>query len=172
MDNNWPLQRDLATFYGNPDTNHDGSPDTVWEARNLVLVTPPFRIVAAWDVSKVLRGVRVHARVAPSLDRVYNDVWTRFGRSQSRIEATGFHLCGGGYSFRMKRGGTTLSTHSYGCAVDHNPAANPMGIVWRAGHNMMALEIVDAFESEKWVWGGRWQGRSADAMHFQAARVQ
>jgi hypothetical protein len=31
--------------------------------------------------------------------------------------------------------------------------------------------IVQAFEAEGWVWGGRWSGRSIDAMHFQACTV-
>lgn len=77
---------------------------------------------------------------------------------------------GGTWQWRTIARSRSLSTHSWGIAIDLNPErteywrwkypAHP--IEWK---NRTPQEIVDAFEAEGFVWGGRWL--HYDTMHFE-----
>lgn len=167
--NNWPLQKDAAQFYGNPDVDGNGEPDRTWEDANLVRVTPPWQMVLAWDVSKPVKQIRVHKRCAESLQRVLGVIWAHAGASQDQIERSRLHLFGGCYSFRLMRGSHLLSMHSYGCAIDLDPEVNYLGRTYYPHTGMMPEIAIEAFVAEGWTWGGRWT--RPDAQHFQAAKV-
>jgi hypothetical protein len=77
------------------------------------------------------------------------------------------HLTGGVYNFRQISGSARLSLHSYGAAIDLDPAGNPLGRAWLADAGMMPLPVVAIFEAAEWKWGGRFKSRK-DCMHFQA----
>lgn len=162
----WPLQRDCAIFYGNPDANGDGVPDRAWEDANLVTINPRWPMWLAWDIKVPVRSIRVHRKCSESLGRILDALASHYVTTE-QIEQAGLHLYGGAYNFRLMRGSTKLSMHSYGCAIDLDPAHNQLGKSWRAG--MIPKEVVNAFEHEGWVWGGTWS--RPDAQHFQAARV-
>lgn len=165
----WPRQNEMKAFYGNPDSDADGAADRAWEDANLVRITPAFDMILAWDPSVKLKSIRIHRRCSESLTRILYQIAHDFPTQQAR-EAAGVHLFGGSYSFRMKRGGTTLSTHSFGCAIDLNPAGNPMGKPWKPLKGMLPQLVIAAFKEEGWVWGGDWKN-NPDPMHFQAARL-
>jgi hypothetical protein len=154
---NWPLQKDCDTFYGNP-RGAAGKPSAAWESANLVLVKCPW--VLRYDGTPV-KGLRVHKKCAESLKRVLAAIWDRLGHSQAEIDRIGMSIYGGGYNFRKMRGGSALSMHSWGCALDFDPARNGMGDTTPN----MDLRVVEEFEREGWEWGGHWK----DGMHFQAA---
>ncbi|MVA24526.1 M15 family metallopeptidase [Agrobacterium vitis] len=166
---NWPQQSAAADFYGAnlKITKGVAGPDPVWEKANLVTVALPWKAVASWDRTISIKSLRVHRLVAESLTRVLNRIWEAFGRSQKAIEAAGMHLIGGGYNWRQMRGKARLSMHALGCAVDFDPARNGLGDPTPE----MDQRVVEAFEVEGWVWGGRWSPQSRDGMHFQAAIV-
>jgi hypothetical protein len=69
----------------------------------------------------------------------------------------------------MMRGSHALSMHSYGCAVDFDPARNAFHNRHPSFGTPANRYVVEAFAAEGWVWGGQW--RDPDGMHFQAARV-
>ena len=163
----WPLQSQCRSFYGNPVTTKKGAPcaDADWEAKNLVTVLIPWRCHASWDVNLRIRTLRVHRLCAQSLERALLAIWMACGQSQAEIDRIGMSSVGGGYNFRLMRGGNSLSMHSYGCAVDFDPARNGLGDPTPA----MDRRVIDAFAAEGWVWGGQWKQK--DGMHFQAARV-
>ena len=167
----WPKEGmpEFEAFYGDPDGDNNGDPDRAWEEANLVRVKARWRMVASWDTNLAITSIRVHWRCAESLSRVLDAIALRFS-TQKAIEEARMHLFGGGYNFRLKRNGNSLSTHSYGCAVDFDPARNGLGKPWKANTGMMDLAVVEAFKAEGWVWGGDWS--TADAMHFQAARTR
>lgn len=154
----WPSQSNVSSFYGKPDGT------ATWEAANLVSIIPPFRVT--YD-GKPVRSIRIHRKCAASLRRVYASIWEAYDHDQTALDETGFTKFGGSYNFRKKRGGNSLSMHSYGCAVDHDPAANAMGNPSPsfATHPL----ILAAFAREGWEWGGDWTGKSRDGMHWQAA---
>jgi hypothetical protein len=71
---------------------------------------------------------------------------------------------GGGFNFRTKRGGGSVSLHAWGIAWDFDPENNALGT-----KGTMDAGIVEIFESRGFFWGGRFKGRK-DPMHFQFAR--
>jgi hypothetical protein len=79
---------------------------------------------------------------------------------------------GGGYARRTIAGTERLSAHAYGIAIDINPRR---AAYWRRSMRGGAKSvpasaipdqaIVDAFEAEGFIWGGRWY--HVDTMHFE-----
>ena len=77
---------------------------------------------------------------------------------------------GGTWQWRTIARSNSLSTHSWGIALDLNPekteywrwAIPRKPIKWK---NRTPQAIVDAFEAEGFVWGGRWL--HYDTMHFE-----
>lgn len=161
---NWPLQKDCDTFYGNP-RGANGRASPKWESANLVYVKAPF--VITYDGQPLSKGLRVHRKVADSLRRILAKIWDAAGRDQKVVDHWGISKTAGGYNYRLKRGGSSLSMHSYGCAVDFDPANNGMGDT--TPRFAQFPEVCAAFESEGWEWGGSWSGSSCDGMHWQAA---
>jgi hypothetical protein len=166
----WPHQDrvSMSRFYGNPDANGDGVPDRAWEDANLVAIKPPYEMVLAWAPLTVVKTIRVHRKAAESLSRILAAILAHYG-TQEAIEDARMHLYGGCYMFRLMRGGSQLSIHSWGGAIDLDPAFNSFGKPYDASKMMMPHPVIDAFAAEGWVWGGRWG--KPDAMHFQAATI-
>lgn len=155
----WPLQKECDAFFGNPRGANDNA-SAAWESKNLTSVKCPWVLRYA---GKPVSGIRVHKKVAASLERVLKAIWDRVGHNQSEIDRIGMSVYGGGYNFRAMRGGTSLSMHSYGCAVDFDPANNGLG----DKTPKMDRRVIEEFEREGWEWGGHWS--RPDGMHFQAA---
>lgn len=164
----WPNQRDVATYYGNPDPAGNGVPDRAWEDANLTRIVPPYRMVLAWAEGTPVKSILIHKKCAESLSRVLGLIQAIYV-TQAKIEEARMHLYGGAYNFRLKRGGTTLSMHSYGCAIDLDPDNNRFGRVWRDKAGMMPKAVIDIFQAEGWTSGAFWS--YPDPMHFQLATV-
>lgn len=163
--NIWPKQSECANFYGNPDPRHEGVPFRLWENENIIKIVPPWRMVLAWSPKDRLSTIRIHRKCAHSLSTVLNDIFDAYERKQEKIETVGLHLYGGAYNFRMMRGSTRLSMHSYGCAIDIDPEHNQFG----DAHGRMPQDVVALFRAQGWTWGGTWS--KPDAQHFQAATL-
>jgi hypothetical protein len=161
----WPLQSQCDTFYGNP-RGRNGLASAAWEKANLVQVVPPFRMTYAGNP---IKSVRIHKKCSESFSRVLAAIWVAADKNQKTVDAWGVSIYGGAYNFRLMRGGNSLSMHSWGCAIDLDPARNAFHD--QSGHFHDVPQVVKAFEDEGWTWGGRWSGRSCDMMHFQAAQV-
>lgn len=78
---------------------------------------------------------------------------------------------GGGFNWRVIAGTTQLSVHSFGAAVDINV---DFSNYWRWADvnakpipfkNRIPLEVVELFEAQGFIWGGRWY--HYDTMHFE-----
>lgn len=168
--NAWPHETDVAKFYGNPDANGDGRPDPVWERENLTRVTPPWKMIAAWPPFTPIRLFWIHKKCAPALTTALQTIFDEFDRDQAKIEDAHLHRFGGAYNFRRMRGAERLSMHSYGCAIDLDPAANPLGKAYVGNGTMMHLKAIAAFRSVGAEWGGDWH--RPDCQHFQFARTK
>jgi hypothetical protein len=113
----------------------------------------------------VLKAISVNKVCAPSLTRVLTAVFDYYGNDPEKIAAYGMNLYGGAYNYRLKKGGSSLSVHSWGAAIDLDPEHNAFG-----GHSRrMPIAVVNAFKAEGWIWGGDWH-QPADPMHFQATQ--
>lgn len=165
----WPLQSDAAAMnklYGNPDANGDGAPDPSWAAKYLTTIVPPYRMVLDWDRKVAVKRITVNKGCAAALLAALTGIRDLYG-SQAAIEAAGLHLFAGVYNFRPIRGGKALSTHARACGIDLNPGKNRQGTA-----GSMPPSVVAIFDAQGATWGGRWAGKSKDAMHFQFARVK
>ena len=69
----------------------------------------------------------------------------------------------GCFCIRGKKGGSGLSVHAWGLALDFNAALNPFG-----GHPTFSDDWVTCFAQAGFEWGGLWRPDSLrDGMHFQ-----
>lgn len=81
------------------------------------------------------------------------------------------------FNYRFIHGTNRLSYHSYGRAIDINPAINPYiqndGIIVPLGVHYdptrpgtITAEVASLFKSRGWEWGGDWKTEK-DWQHFQ-----
>lgn len=73
----------------------------------------------------------------------------------------------GCYRFRLIRGGTQPSLHSWAAALDFNAARYPLGTE-PDPKDPFVREVVPVFKERGWVWGGDFS--RPDPMHFQATK--
>jgi hypothetical protein len=141
-----------------------------------VRVEPLFRATygaSSADVSAALVKVRFaghtvlfHRRAAAALSRVSArlDGLVRSDPSLGRY----VRELGGTFSARAIAGTDRTSAHSWGIAIDIDTSQSDywrnaaVPLVWR---NRIPASIVTAFESEGFIWGGRWF--HFDTMHFE-----
>jgi hypothetical protein len=174
---------EVNATYGKPYMFLQEKMSQEWHDANIVSFSPPFPMYTAWEPYVQVRSISIHRLVKPMLESALREVYAsarliikhKYGFDHSTawfdemtmqlLKALNLDKYGGGFNYRLKRGGTSLSTHSYGIAIDLDPAHNAMGSTKYA----MPLWVVKIFEKRGFVWGGRWRGRSKDAMHFQLA---
>jgi hypothetical protein len=133
----------------------DHTLDSRWQTEFLARIVLPFPMTLCWDHSQTLSAITCHKLLATSFTGVFN----RIQSSGLQSKVTSF---GGCFSFRSQRTGTKLSTHAWGIAIDLNPETNAQGT---AGD--MDAGLISIFRDAGFKWGGDWQGRSRDPMHFQ-----
>jgi len=170
---NWPSQYppEVSNFYGNP-VGADGQESQVWVHEYIIQVPCVYPMV--WDLDPPDRGkpvpyMRVNKKCADSLVRCFQAILAAYPNQNDREK---FHLnwWGGCFNFRAMQGGHSLSVHSYGIAIDLAPTWNQQHKPYDPA-TMLPMNVVNIFEAEGWVWGGRWSAASIDCMHFQAAHL-
>jgi len=162
---NWPKQIDCDIFYGNP-RGRNGVASQKWELENLVPVIPPYQMFYA---GKPIKSFRMHKKCAAPTVLALQAILEATKGSVNLLTESGANVFGGSYNFRLMRNGTKLSMHSWGCALDLDPANNGLGDT--TPKITKYPFIIKAFEDQGAVWGGRWAGSSCDGMHFQFARL-
>ncbi len=150
------LDQILATYgdiftYVHPDKTLDPR----WQTDFLQRISLPFPVKLSWDPARTVSQITCHKRIGSIFAEV-------FGRIQSAGLEEQITSFGGCFSFRPQRTGTKLSAHAWGIAIDLNPDTNGQGT---AGN--MDSGVVGIFRDAGFEWGGGWQGRSCDPMHFQ-----
>ena len=145
----------LTTTFGDPlaYVNNKGE----WERR----------VLATRNLVKPLR----YAYGAVAVDRVRAHLWVVGHLADTLmlclidgVPVERLHY-GGCYSWRPKRTNSELSTHTWGIAVDLEPAANPMGKPWVDDGAMLHPTIVKVFLDMGWTWGNDFP--THDVMHWQ-----
>jgi hypothetical protein len=122
-----------------------------------------------------VKRIAVHRKCAHSLAHIL-DVISSIKLSETGTAgysltkpAAPFQNYSGAFNYRLMRGGSRLSMHSYGCAIDLDAEHNGFGQQPKPPGFTRIHPVVRAFEQAGWVWGGHWS--KPDPMHFQAARV-
>jgi hypothetical protein len=173
MTHPWPSQSDVLRYkspYGDPRSREGSVASAAWERANLTYIAPPF----AMRMGEIrITRIRIHKHCAASLARVLADIHRAANGQPETLRIWGVTEFGGAYNFRPMRGLTTLSMHSFGCAIDLDPARNGLGDSTPHFANVPAVR--EAFRREGWTWGGDWDGdgsttdqRRHDGMHWQA----
>jgi hypothetical protein len=161
----WPRQSGLSAFFG----PHGGIDYAPTPPPPLTNVPCPWPLKIAWNLRQTRGHLRVHEKVADSLAEVLERVHAHYGETE--IERLGLNLFGGDYVARRMRGGTSMSMHSWGIAIDFDPANNQLK--WgRDRARLAGADYADwwrIWEDEGWLSLGR--ARNYDWMHVQAARL-
>tara|TARA_R110000868_G_scaffold67860_1_gene200951 strand:+ start:362 stop:829 length:468 start_codon:yes stop_codon:yes gene_type:complete len=93
-------------------------------AEYLVTLTLPYPMRLAWDLETSVTKMRVHKLVKDNFEAVFNDLLKEYG--YVKIKELGIDLFGGCFAYRKMRGGTSWSKHSWGIAIDLDPARNQL----------------------------------------------
>jgi hypothetical protein len=163
----WPKRADAESFYGTHTLGPDGLPTQEWQEDHLILMPVPFPLRLAWQPTTTVRRIRCHVKAAISLEHILHAILAHYGGDPEKVRAARMDLFGGCYEFRRARGGSQLSMHAWGAAIDLDPERNELGVPWKPGTGMMPQAVVEIFESAGWTWGGGW--KRPDPMHFEAA---
>lgn len=136
-----------------PYITSDGTLLPDWERHQLGIAKLARPLPLGWDKTVKVTRLRCHRLLVPLVEAIFE-----------AIDEQGLypllHTFDGCFNYRAQRGGAKLSTHAWGIAFDLNAATNRMG---EAGD--MSLQLVRVFESQGFVWGGRFT--RPDSMHFQ-----
>jgi hypothetical protein len=158
----WPPEKipDLNLFYGDP-RGANGTPNLSWESRNLTFWEPPYPMFYSDGKMTPLRHLRVHNKCVGTFDAAFKDVLATLGLNY--IKEFRLDISGGTYCYRLERGGSRLSVHSWGCAIDMDPGHNPFPTQWKPG--MIDYKFVEIMLKHGFCWRGA--GHDIDPMHFQ-----
>jgi len=105
-------------------------------------------------------------RVDQALQAVSDELMSTASSYRDFLQASG-----GTFNWRVIAGTDRLSVHSFGAAIDINPA---VASYWRwrdqgdgvvSYHNNIPIAIVEVFERHGFIWGGKWY--HYDTMHFE-----
>jgi hypothetical protein len=153
-----------------------GNPD------NFTVITVPYPMRIAWDPAKITSRMQCHKLAAHAFMDVFNDILTEYG--VPKIRELGIDLFGGCVNFRPMRGtekkyeealkakntklaATYLSKHSWGTAIDLDPARNTLKQNSKTAQFAKPeyTKMNDIFYSHGFVGLGREENR--DWMHFE-----
>lgn len=152
----WPRQADCERFYGPAGTHQ-------------VMLHLPFTMRLAWDTTVRISRFSCHEKVHDAFLKVFQDALSEYG--EARLEELRLDLFGGCLNVRKMRGGTQMSMHSWGIAIDLDPERNMLKMSKREA--AFARPEYEPFwrivEGQGLVSLGR--VRDFDWMHFQAARL-
>lgn len=156
----WPKDTMAAkiAFYGDPRGPH-GVNET-WYSNNVVRVIPPWKMFYA---GKPIASIAFHKKCAPALKAALDEIWNVCGKDQAAIAKVGLQEYGGSFAYRLIRGSSAISNHSFAIAIDLAPSGNALGVT----KGKMPMFAVKAFDNQGFRWGGRYSGRK-DWMHFEA----
>lgn len=139
----------LRAFYGDP-------------AESLLadFVCPPeFRYEG-----RLLVRHRCHRMLTERLETALQEISDTLGPARWMTEGWGEYA--GCWSHRFRRGGSGLSTHAWGIAIDLAPGRN----AWRSTSRSLSDRGIDIMEAYGFLSAGRAWG--TDWMHFQAAKFR
>lgn len=155
----WPKDTMAAkiAFYGDPRGPHGVNES--WYSNNIVRVVPPYKMTYA---GKPIASISFHKKCSAALLAALTAVWEGSGKSMATIQKYGLQEFGGSFNYRLIRGSSNLSNHSFGIAIDISPTQNPLG----SRRGTMPPFAVKAFKDQGSRWGGNFRGR-VDSMHME-----
>ena len=150
----------LNEFYGDP-RGRNGNASPKWYSANMVKWVPPYQIYYSDGKKTPFKFLMVHQKCLQTFQTAYTDVLKHIGQEQ--ISKLRLDISGGAFCYRLERGGSSLSVHSWGCAIDMDPAHNPFPHKWKQGG--IDPTFCQIMESHGFWWRG--ENNDIDPMHFQ-----
>lgn len=133
---------------------------------NIVSMPLPYPMRLAWDTHTSVTKISCHKKLVPVLTKIFKELLAYYGIE--KIKSLGIDLYGGCFNYRLMRGSTkTLSVHSWGAAIDLDPARNQLKETSATARfaRKEYKPMLDIFEANGFYSLGRYQNR--DFMHFQ-----
>ena len=133
---------------------------------NFTIINLPYPMRIAWDISKSVTRMQCHKLVANDFTNVFNQLLQAYGLSE--LQRLGIDLFGGCVNIRKMRGSTTKwSRHSWGIAIDLDPARNGLKTKWQSSQFSKPEynEMLDIFYNNGFINYGL--DKNYDSMHFE-----
>jgi len=133
----------------------------------LVTIQLPYPMRLAWDLKVKVTKITCHRLVADKLTAIFKDLLAHYGYDE--LERLGIDLYGGCFNFRAMRGGSEWSRHSWGIAIDLDPARNQLHETKRTARFARPeyKPMIDIFYKHGFVSLG--MEKNYDWMHFEIA---
>ena len=88
----------------------------------LTVIQLPYPMRLAWDLDYKVTRMSCHKAIADKFLAVFNDLLNHYGYEE--IVKLGIDKFGGCFNYRKMRNGYSWSLHSWGIAIDLDPARN------------------------------------------------
>ncbi|CAB5224157.1 D-alanyl-D-alanine carboxypeptidase [uncultured Caudovirales phage] len=144
-------------------TNKYGIPSKNPSYLTTLILPYPMRL--AWDKSIKVNKIQCHKLIHDNLQNVFKDILAHY--SYDKIVELGIDLFGGCFNFRTMRGGTEVSRHSWGIAIDLDPERNQLKETSKTARfaRIEYKPMIDIFYKYGFVSLGR--EKNYDFMHFE-----
>jgi len=131
----------------------------------LTVIQLPYPMRLAWDLDVKVTRMSCHKDVADKFLAVFNDLLCHYGYDE--IVRLGIDLFGGCFNYRRMRGGSSWSLHSWGIAIDLDPARNKLKESKRTARFARPeyKPMIDIFYKHGFISLG--VERNFDFMHFE-----
>jgi hypothetical protein len=150
------MSQKVISKYGTPNENGTGY---------IVTIDLPYPMRLAWDKSVRVTKMRCHKLVADQFTAIFKEILATYGLA--KIQELGIDLFGGCFNYRKMRGGSSLSMHSWGIAIDLDPERNKLKETSATARFARPeyKAMIDIFYKHGFISLGREQNR--DFMHFE-----
>lgn len=133
---------------------------------NFTVIDLPYPMRIAWDTTKTVNRMQCHKLAVEPFKAVFRDLLAHYGLPE--LQRLGIDLFGGCVNVRLMRGSKTKwSRHSWGIAIDLDPARNQLK--WGNDKAQFAKPeyrpMIDIFYKHGFMSLGWEQDR--DFMHFE-----
>jgi len=144
--------------------NKYGAPNATG-AGYLVTIDLPYPMRLAWDHDTTVKKMSCHKAMAEALKQVFKDILNHYGLE--KIQELGIDLFGGCFAFRKMRGGSSLSVHAWGLAIDLDPDRNKLKETRKTARFARGeyLPMIEIFYKHGFISLG--VEKDYDWMHFQ-----
>jgi len=149
-------QSQLIAKYGTPNKKGDGY---------LTVINLPYPMFLNWETATYVKKIRCHKLVANKLVAIFTEILQVYGID--KIKELQIDDFGGCFNYRLMRGGTQLSVHSWGCAIDLDPDRNLLKETSKTARFARPeyKAMIDIFYKHGFESLGR--EKNYDWMHFQ-----
>lgn len=125
----------------------------------------PYRMRLAWDTDTMIGTMMCHKLVKNNFLEVFRSLLNEYG--YMNLKELGIDLFGGCFNYRKKRNGSAMSMHSWGIAIDLDPARNKLNETKRTARFARPeyKKMIDIFYDNGFISLGR--EYNYDYMHFE-----